>query len=108
MLAPASSDSFSSSLMPPRKDTDSPKRATASRMSGASPLPAMRKRAPGKRSRTEPIAPAKMLRPLRGSSSRPRNTMTGRSALASQRSNGEAERNEAVSTPLGMMTASPP
>ena len=34
--------------------------------------------------------------------------MTGRSALASQRSNGEAERNEAVSTPLGMMTASPP
>ena len=108
MVAPASKDSFSSSLIPPRKDTESPKRSTAWRISGASPRPAIRKRAPGKRSRTPAMAPAKMLRPLRGSSRRPRNTMTGRSSVATHCSRGCAVRNEAVSTPFGMMTASPP
>ena len=100
---------LSSSLIPPRKTTESPKRASSARISRACPRPAMRKRAPRTVFSTVGMASARIRSPLRGSSRRPRKEMVGASSVPRKRGSSlGAQAKGATLIPLGMTTASPP
>ncbi len=73
-----------------------------------SPRPATRNRAPGNASSTAGIAPVSTGRPLRGSSSRPRNAIVGACGVPVHRGSGRASAKVSTYTPFGITTASPP